>query len=457
MSNLSLHVENYKAIRTATVELADLTVLAGVNASGKSTIARLFHRLVCVESDVEKYAAEVAYSTLYANVFDPVMSVLPREYVRKVEEKLFFPKRVAAGSYLSFLGKLTEMVGFAMRDPEIAGIWQDERVLSALNRTLPNPDLIAPVISSAADLEGWLREEIDKSRHAYEDFAARRDGSSRLYFDAEVNGETLVDIHSNRDAGTFFEAFHVDEPRPIVFFEDGQVRITDSNALQEPFQPLFTPRSSFYIARPAVDFPSVTSRKLKLNGVEYRIRSKQMASDQMNDVGIESLIGGHISAPKEKPYVASSDWLYSDQQGNTFGLDQCADGLKSLATVSILNRYGLLNDGALLIIDEPEVHLHPQWIVGMARSLVRLVKSRKVRVLLTTHSPDMVHALRDFAENDGMASCTRFYLAEKNDASGARYDYRGLGMNIGPIFSMFNVAKEQIATMSKMIREGAAS
>ena len=91
----------------------------------------------------------------------------------------------------------------------------------------------------------------------------------------------------------------------------------------------------------------------------------------------------------------------------------------------------------------------------MARVLVYLAKSRKVRVFVTTHSPDMVHALRDFAENDGLASNTRFYLAKEDGEQKGQFRYEDLGMNIGPIFTAFNKAKDKIASISKEIREGA--
>ena len=44
--SLRIELRNYMAVRKADIELADLTVLAGVNASGKSTIARIFHTVV---------------------------------------------------------------------------------------------------------------------------------------------------------------------------------------------------------------------------------------------------------------------------------------------------------------------------------------------------------------------------------------------------------------------------
>ena len=100
------------------------------------------------------------------------------------------------------------------------------------------------------------------------------------------------------------------------------------------------------------------------------------------------------------------------------------------------------------------MHLHPQWIVGMARVLVRLAKERGVKVLVTTHSPDLVHALRDFSENEDFSSNTCFYLSQQDDKSEMRYTFAKLGMNIGPIFSVFNVAKEHIQAISQAIREG---
>ena len=129
--------------------------------------------------------------------------------------------------------------------------------------------------------------------------------------------------------------------------------------------------------------------------------------------------------------------------------------MRSIAAILMLDKCGLLQSDSLLIIDEPEVHLHPQWVVEMAHVLVYLAKSRKVRVFVTTHSPDMVHALRDFAENDGLASNTRFYLAKEDGEQKGQFRYEDLGMNIGPIFTAFNKAKDKIASISKEIREGA--
>ena len=97
-----------------------------------------------------------------------------------------------------------------------------------------------------------------------------------------------------------------------------------------------------------------------------------------------------------------------------------------------------------MIIDEPEAHLHPQWIVEYAKILVRLVKEIKVRLLITTHSPYMVRALRNVSESELSQSKINFYLSEYD--KDYQFTYRSTGTDISPIFKVFNVALDEIAS-----------
>ena len=75
----------------------------------------------------------------------------------------------------------------------------------------------------------------------------------------------------------------------------------------------------------------------------------------------------------------------------------------------------MLNERSLLIIDEPEIHLHPKWQVEYARLIVALVKN-DIPVLLTSHSPEIIQALSTFSEQYGIKERTAFYLTEREDA-----------------------------------------
>ena len=65
--------------------------------------------------------------------------------------------------------------------------------------------------------------------------------------------------------------------------------------------------------------------------------------------------------------------------------------VSELAPVVLYLRY-LVRPGDLLIIEEPESHLHPAMQTAFAGELARLARSG-VRVMLTTHSEWMLEAL----------------------------------------------------------------
>ena len=72
-----------------------------------------------------------------------------------------------------------------------------------------------------------------------------------------------------------------------------------------------------------------------------------------------------------------------------------------------------MTDKTLLIIDEPESNLHPQWIIEYARIIVMLNKELGVKFFLATHNPDMVSAIRYISEKEKTLEKVNFYLAEK--------------------------------------------
>lgn len=453
---ITLHVRNYRAIKSADIELADLTVLAGINSSGKSTLARMFHRLICISSNYDAYAESEVLRRFMEAVVRPLQKVFTssvRNHVAMREmARVFFstsrsPK--SADALSAFLGKYLSSQLMVAKD-----VVNDSRFAEAFNAYIPATYQDVPRMKDKDGGNRWMNEVCQYFEAIYSNMVHQAAGSSSLFFDADVNGERLLDVGTGRD-DALSESDGMDVAKKEFSFSNDDVPIVDAGNCVLPMGRIFSLRQSFYIARPSVDFPSVFSHRLRLNGVDYKISAKEAksAASKVIGMGVESLIGGRIVAPKEKSYVGAADWMYSDGH-NTYGLNQCAEGIKSLATLAILDTYGLLDIGSLLIIDEPEVHLHPQWVVEMAQILVRLSKERGVKVLITTHSPDLVHAIRDFSESADYASKTCFYLSCHANSGDVGYSFNRLGMDIGPIFSVFNVAKENIYKISKSIMEG---
>ena len=102
-----------------------------------------------------------------------------------------------------------------------------------------------------------------------------------------------------------------------------------------------------------------------------------------------------------------------------------------------------LDEETILLIDEPEAHLHPQWIVEFARILVLLSKKLGTKIVLACHNPDMVAAIQSISEREQMSDKTHFYLAEPV-AGSSQYNFVDKGNEIGDIFESFNIAMSRI-------------
>ena len=133
----------------------------------------------------------------------------------------------------------------------------------------------------------------------------------------------------------------------------------------------------------------------------------------------------------------------SDEFQQMFSLFHCATGVKAFSLLQLLLSSWKLDDGTLLILDEPESNLHPEWIVEYARAVVLLHKILGVHFLISTHSTDFVAGLQAISKKEEAESDVRFYLAER--LSSGLYAFSSQGFDISKIFDSFNMSLDRIA------------
>ena len=146
----------------------------------------------------------------------------------------------------------------------------------------------------------------------------------------------------------------------------------------------------------------------------------------------------------EKDDIRNPKLCYKRDDGKIFDLKDCATGIKSFSILQLLLKNGFLQKDTLLIIDEPEAHLHPQWIVEYARMIVLLHKEIGVKFFVASHSTDMISAIRYIAAKEEVQDKLNFYLAEDSEGTPYEYTYRDLGLDIDPIFKSFNKSLDKI-------------
>lgn len=106
---------------------------------------------------------------------------------------------------------------------------------------------------------------------------------------------------------------------------------------------------------------------------------------------------------------------YSDNDGELFSLSNASSGMKQLAIIQLLLRNRKLKPNSVLIIDEPEVNLHPGWQFKYAEILVFLAIELDIKLYINTHSPIFIEAMEVFTKYYGLDDETNFYLTQKLD------------------------------------------
>lgn len=105
---------------------------------------------------------------------------------------------------------------------------------------------------------------------------------------------------------------------------------------------------------------------------------------------------------------------FIDENGNKFRWNDLSSGIKILTLLNEIIQNGHLNSKTLLILDEPENHLQPKWQIELAKIIVNLVKERKIKVLINTHSPFFVQAIEVYS-NKNELKCNYYYTKKVID------------------------------------------
>ena len=153
------------------------------------------------------------------------------------------------------------------------------------------------------------------------------------------------------------------------------------------------------------------------------------------------MLNGDVISKKND---SGEDELYFVREdGLEVSLEEVSTGMKSLIYIQRLLKNGYLDDNTLLIFDNPETHLHPQNIIEFARLLVMLHHELGVKILISSHNPDMVAALQAIASKENVMENLHFYLSKPTSAKDT-YEFVDQGQNIEEIFKSFNVAYKKI-------------
>lgn len=105
-------------------------------------------------------------------------------------------------------------------------------------------------------------------------------------------------------------------------------------------------------------------------------------------------------------------WMYKRKDSDEYlDIMNLSSGLKSFVILKTLLMNGAIEKNGTIILDEPEIHLHPEWQLLFAEIIVLLQKEFGLHILLNTHSPYFLSAIETFSAKYGIADKCSYYLS----------------------------------------------
>lgn len=476
---MQIELENIGIVKNSTITLDGLTVITGKNNSGKTTVGKALYALLDAVCNLQQKAKSDKYyyickqldtidSTLeifrYMRIprmhwqhnllhdYPALKALLGREYSKKIYaddiEKYAHDLAIELTTIdVSILdnGEINGETDYYKRllqraygdNKSVASIFESQRksALLILEQLFTDLDKDIELIDYAREsINQTLRIEfanqIQPVRTSVPYSRINLSDASSTYFNITLIDNDVINDGSPVFFGSpFRKVYLIDDP--FLLDDVSYGRMIRGLEMSE----------TDTILNPNRIYPHNYKLKLALRkGKEPSIFEQTVLSDSLK------LIKTQIDQILPGTYEFSSDGEYYVQNGMKLKISNLATGSKMFSIVKMLLEKGELGSGTMLILDEPEAHLHPQWQNIFAEVIVLLVKELDVNVLLTTHSPNFMLALDANMRKYDMADKTNFYQTDTADSGFVQYHC--VNDDMGKIYQDFL----QYLSEAKMLR-----
>ena len=389
---MKLQVSNFAKIEKADVNIDGITVICGDNDTAKSTIGKILFSIFDSNFNMEKKIIYELGKDIEEIIFRDV-------YTRNKKMLNMFRPRFRLVSGRAFLEKINypdkSNIKLNNIKETIIEYFPKEILVNIDNDIIDN--ISKDILEKINTPYDKIREEII-NRYFNSIFKNQinnlfdKKGSANLKLEIK---KLFMDINFKNDECIKFKSefnithkvFYIDNPFIIDNLDkNGELSIIENK--------LINSLTKLYNSDP-------------LEGIFDSVNAKDTLKE-VYDI-ISKIIDGKIIEKNGNFYINYREYNVD------INLNNLSTGLKSFIIIKMLLENGSLGKKDVLILDEPEIHLHPEWQLIYAELIVLLQKYFELNIVITTHSHYFLESINRFSIRYKTDKLVNFYITKYTD------------------------------------------
>lgn len=386
-----LSIENIGKVKKADIEINGITIIAGENDTGKSTISKVLYCVFNSFSEAEKQSLKERKAAMnkILNEFSSEIIDVPSWLLEGLADKDPSDELVDnAKKYIEEPGLIVQYV--------YQLLWHngdnfDDEVFDS--RTTEIKDRVLEVLQVSDDIllkRALYKKLASEFNSQITNLFSEKEGKIEIVIRGEqsnieiVAGSKAVELDKKFDLAT--EVIYIDDPF-----------VLDTDSVVKNFL--------------------IDHRKNLLEKIYVHNANDNLISEILADKKIEEIINKlDIVCPGEIRVKGSRAMNYFvDGAVKSINVKSLSAGLKTFAIIKTLLENGTIEYRGTIILDEPEIHLHPAWQLIFAEIIVLLQKKFNLHILLNTHSPYFLRAVEVYAEKHEITSKCKYYIMHNEE------------------------------------------
>lgn len=389
---MRLELENVGKIESANIKLDGITVIAGENNTGKSTVGKMlfcvFHSFYKIEEQVKaertKTISRVVMNYYHETSNRITQRLDPMElanYIVERKEDFFSDTRIL----------VKELEAFYLRSDSGFDVILNQESLEQLAEKIYRflkieDDEIRKVI---------LKKRLDAEFAMKTGYLNSLDKKTKVNLTIK-NNNIAFEIVQNQE---IILNHYMSLVKDIIYIDDPFV--LDNLNIRVPFKFM-----NQYEHRTDL-LTKITSRE---DNSEFSALDELMVKQRFDRIfeAMNDVCDGELFTNDGGTYVYKTGKLNGNLE-----MVNLSTGMKSFVILRKLLQNGSIDENGIVILDEPEIHLHPEWQLKFAEVIVLIQREFGTNILLNTHSPYFLNAIEVYSQKYGISGLCNYYLTDE--------------------------------------------